>query len=121
MSANKFTRRRRGLSLRLNAFLDIFNAARTVPVKFELKYADGSVVLANRPPVWETPTKGGPITGPAPEAQDGDPADTDTGFRTEGKKYQCKWAMPKSGRSFSHGVGVRLDDGQTHYVNIGLR
>ena len=95
--------------------------APTRAYQVELKRADGSVVLANRPPAWETPTKGDRVTGPTPEALDGGAVDNATTFREEGRKYQYNWGTPKAGQGYYHRVGVRLDDGQTYHVNIGLK
>ena len=66
-------------------------------------------------------TKGSPTTAPVDEKQYDVAIDGGATFRTEGGKYQYNWGTPKAGQGFYHRIGVRLDDGQTYFVNIGLK
>jgi hypothetical protein len=101
----------------------VFKAGSTVPVKLQLKRADGSVVEASAAPLWELPVKGGPTTAPVDDAVYGAAADTMTAYRWDGtaRQYQYNWGTEAAAKGYYHRIGVRLDDGQTYFVNIGLR
>jgi hypothetical protein len=101
----------------------VFKAGSTVPVKFQLKRADGSAVAAVEPPMWESPAKGGPTTAPLDEALYGAGGDTTSTFRWDGseRQYQYNWGTAKADQGYYRRIGVRLDDGQTYFVNVGLR
>jgi hypothetical protein len=101
----------------------VFKAGSTVPVKFQLKRADGTVVQANDLPLWETPMKGSPTAAPVDESLYGASADSASTFRSDGsgQQYIYNWSTAAAAKGYYHRIGVRLDDGQTYFVNIGLR
>jgi hypothetical protein len=101
----------------------IFKAGSTVPAKLQLKKADGTVVQAASAPVWLTPVKGTATTAPVDESVYTASADSGSTFRYDAtaQQYIYNWATPKSSAGNYWRIGVRLDDGQTYYVNIGLR
>jgi hypothetical protein len=78
-------------------------------------------VQAERPPVWEAPAKGGPTTAPVDESVYAAASDSDASYRWDGQKYQYNWATSRAAEGYYHRIGVRLDDGQTYFANIGLR
>jgi hypothetical protein len=101
----------------------IFKAGSTVPAKFQLRNANGAIVQANTPPVWETPTRGSAITAPPNEDAYGAIGDTSSTFRWDAtaQQYIYNWNTDKNQVNYFWRIGVKLDDGQTYYVNIGLR
>jgi hypothetical protein len=101
----------------------IFKAGSTVPVKFQLKDANGNVVQASSLPLWLTPAKGSPTTAAVDEIAYSDPATTGGTYRWDSttQQYIYNWGTPKNGAGYFYRVGVTLDDGQTIFVNIGLR
>ncbi len=103
--------------------VSIFKAGSTVPTKFQLKRADGTVVQANSLPVWLTPARGSATTAPVDESMYSDPADSGSTYRWDStsQQYIYNWGSPKNGAGYYWRIGVKLDDGQTYYVNIGLR
>lgn len=103
------------------ATTSIFKAGSTVPVKFQLKRADGSVVQSASLPVWLTPVKGSATTAPVDEALYTDPATSGTTFKWDGEQYHYNWKTEKNQANSYWQIGVKLDDGQTHFANIGLR
>jgi hypothetical protein len=105
----------------VGASTSIFKAGSTVPVKFELRKADGTVVQPASAPKWITPTKGGTTSAPVDESLYSDIADSGSSYRREGDNWQYNWASPKAGAGYYWRIGATLDDGQTYYVNIGLR
>jgi hypothetical protein len=103
----------------------IFKAGSTVPVKFQLKKADGTPIRANSDPKWITPLKGSPTTEAIDEI-------TYTGSATDGgtfrwdatsQQYIYNWNTKSltTPAGFYYRIGVTLDDGSTHHVNVGLR
>jgi hypothetical protein len=76
-----------------------------------------------RAPVWLTPVKGGVTTAPVDESLYAAVADANTAYRSDAgdQQWMFDWGTPASGKGYYHRIGARLDDGQTYYVNIGLR
>jgi hypothetical protein len=103
--------------------VSIFKAGSTVPAKFQLKKVDGTVVAANSVPAWLTPTKGSLTTASVDESLYADPATTGTAYRWDStaQQYIYNWGTAKNQASYYWRVGVKLDDGRTYTVNIGLR
>jgi hypothetical protein len=97
----------------------VFKGGSTVPAKFQLKKADGTVVQANTAPVWLTPAKGAAMGLPVDESLYSAPADSGSTYRSDGQQYIYNWKTGTGG--YYYRIGVTLDDGQSYYVNIGLR
>ena len=106
-----------------NQTTSIFRGGSTVPVKFQLKKADGTIVQANSLPQWLTPAKGSATTAPVDETAYSDPASSGSTYRWDStaQQYIYNWGSPRNGVGYYWRIGVTLDDGQTYYVNIGLR
>ncbi|WP_210479605.1 OmpL47-type beta-barrel domain-containing protein [Naasia sp. SYSU D00948] len=105
----------------VGASTSIFKAGSTVPAKFQLKKDDGTVVQAATAPVWLTPVKGSTTTAPVDETVYTASADSGTTYRYDSaaQQYLYNWKTGTGGNYWR--VGVKLDDGQTYFVNIGLR
>ena len=100
----------------------IFKGGSTVPVKFQLKDANGNVVQSVSLPTWITPQKGSATSSPVDESLYSDPATTGTNYRWDGSsQYIYNWSTKGFTSGYYWRIGVTLDDGQTYYVNIGLR
>jgi hypothetical protein len=100
----------------------IFKAGSTIPVKLQLKKADGTVVQAAAAPAWLTPVKGSVMSLPVDETAYSATADSGSTYRydTTAMQYIYNWKTGSAGGNYWR-IGVTLDDGQTYYVNIGLR
>jgi hypothetical protein len=98
----------------------IFKAGSTVPVKLVLENASGATVQPVAPPEWLTPVKGGSTSAPVDETVYATSADSGTAFRGDSGQWIYNWKTPSGGGNYWR-IGVKLDDGQTYYVNIGLR
>ena len=107
----------------VGAATSMFKAGSTVPAKFQLKKADGTVVQPTAAPAWPAPAKGALTTAPVAEAVYGDPAETGQVYRYDAsaQHYVYTWGTVKSQAGYYWRIGVKLDDGQTYYVNAGLR
>lgn len=97
----------------------VFKGGSTIPVKLQLKNASGTLVQTNVAPAWLTPAKGASMNLPVDESLYSVAADSGSTYRVEGSQYSYNWKTASGGNYYR--IGVRLDDGQTYYVNIGLR
>ena len=105
----------------VGTWTSIFKAGSTVPVKFQLKKADGTVVQATTAPAWLTPVRGTHMCRPVDE--DVYTASTDSGstYRWDSNAQHYIYNWKSTGAGYYWRIGTRLDDGQTYFVNIGLR
>ena len=102
--------------------ISIFKGGSTVPVKFQLKDANGNVVQSASLPVWIAPQKGSSTYSSIDESIYSEPATSGTYYRTDGSgKYIYNWKTKGFTSGYYWRIGVTLDDGQTYYVIIGLR
>ena len=99
----------------------IFKAGSTVPVKFEIRRANGTTVAPNAAPQWLTPAKGSALTAAVDESAYSAPATSGDTYREAGSQYIYNWSTKGLPAGFYYRIGVRLDDGNTYTVNIGLR
>ena len=60
------------------------------------------------------------MSAPVDEAVYATLADSGTAFRSDSGQWIYNWKTPSGGGNYWR-IGVRLDDGQTYPVNIGLR
>jgi hypothetical protein len=101
----------------------VFKAGQTVPMKFQLKNAAGQVVQAGSAPVWLTPVKGSSTAAAVNESAYTTTGDSAGTYRWDstGQQYIYNWNTSSTQTGSYWRVGVTLDDGQTYYVNVGLR
>jgi hypothetical protein len=101
----------------------IFKGGSTVPVKFQLKDANGNLVQAGSLPQWLTPVKGSATSATVDESNYSDPATSGSTFRWDSTSqlYIYNWSTKGFTTGYYWRIGVTLDDGQTYYVNVGLR
>ena len=105
----------------VGASTSIFKGGSTVPTKFVLKKADGTVVQANTLPRWLVPAKGSSTAAPVDESVYSELATSGTTYAWDGQQYQFNWSTKGYAAGSYWRIGVTLDDGQTYDVNIGLR
>jgi hypothetical protein len=101
----------------------IFKGGSTVPVKFQLKMPDGTIVQAGSLPQWLTPQRGSPTTAPIDESVHSDPATSGTSYRWDStsQQYIYNWSTKGATVGYYYRISVILDDGQTYTVDVGLR
>jgi hypothetical protein len=99
----------------------IFKAGSTVPAKFAVRRADGTAIQLATAPVWLTPVKGSAMTAPVDETVYTASVDSGTTYKYDAtaQQYIYNWKTGTGGNYYR--IGVKFDDGQTYYVNIGLR
>ena len=100
----------------------MFKAGSTVPVKFQLKNAAGQAVQAASAPDWITPVKGSATSAPVNETAYAASPDSGSDYRYDptAQQWIYNWKTGSTAGNYWR-IGVTLDDGQTYYVNIGLR
>ena len=99
----------------------VFKAGQTIPMKFQLKNASGTFVQAGTAPRWLAPVKGGSTGAAVNESAYASSTDSGSTYRWDGTQYIYNWNTSSSQAGSYWRVGVTLDDGQTYYVNVGLR
>ncbi len=101
----------------------VFKAGSTVPVRFQLKRADGTVVQAGAAPAWPTPVKGAAMSMPVDESVYAVSGDSGSTYRYDAtaQQYIYNWKTTSGSAGFYYRVGLTLDDGQSYFVNIALR
>jgi hypothetical protein len=100
----------------------VFKSGSTVPVKFQLRNANGTVLQAASAPIWLTPVKGSAMSAPVDESLYSATADSGGTYKYDAtdRQYMYNWKTDKASGNYWR-IGVTLDDGQTYYVTIGLR
>lgn len=104
-----------------NCTISIFKGGSTVPVKLQLKDANGNIIQSTNPPQWINPQQGSAIAESINETDFTDPTDSGTTYNWDGDKYHYNWKTKDIPSGYHWLIGARLDDGQTYTVNIGLR
>ena len=97
------------------------NGNSTIPVKFQLKDANGKVVKSTSLPIWLVPQKGGVITAPLNASIFTAQSASQEKFEKEDNQYQFNWKTKGFTPVYYWRIGVKLDDGQIYYVIIKLR
>ena len=105
----------------VGAQTSIFKAGSTVPVKFELRRADGSAAQPSSAPQWLTPVKGASLSAAVDESLYTAVATSGDTYRSDTGQYIYNWSTKGLPSGYYYRIGVRLDDGTTYTVNIGLR
>ena len=101
--------------------VSIFKGGSTVPVKFQLKDANGNIVQSASLPVWIAPQQGSATSAPIDETIFTDPATSGNYYQWDGFKYVYNWGTQGFASGYYWRIGVTLEDGMTYYVIIGLR
>ena len=99
----------------------VFKAGSTVPVKFQLKRADGSLVTPADAPRWMTPRRGAAVTSAPNEPALSDPASAGTAFTFADDHWQFNWKTTKADAGYWYTIGAMLDDGSVRTVVVGAR
>ena len=103
--------------------LSVFKGGSTIPVKFQLKDAFGTIVQASTTPVWLAPQKGGVLTASIGESVYSDSGTSGNMFKwdSESQEYHYNWKTKGFATGFWYKLSVKLDDGNVYSVVVGLR
>jgi hypothetical protein len=99
----------------------VFKAGSLVPVRFQLKRADGVVVAPVSTPQWLPPVKGAASSSPVNEAVWSGFASSGSSFTRVLDQWVYLWKSQGQPSGFAYTLGVRLDDGTTRTVVIATR
>ncbi|MEI2785749.1 MAG: PxKF domain-containing protein [Candidatus Nanopelagicales bacterium] len=98
----------------------VFKSGSTVPVKFQVKRADGTLVEPGDCAGMVDAGEGGSPTGASVnEAVWSEPATSGTQFEKTGDQWHYNWKTKGVAAGYTYRIGVRLDDGTKHYVVVG--
>jgi hypothetical protein len=100
----------------------VFKAGSTIPVKYQLRKADGTVVQGAAGS-WITPVRGAVTFAALTDDGTSVAADSGSVFRWDGtdRQWIYNWGTAKADANKQFTIGVRLDDGQVYSAVIGLR
>ena len=104
-----------------SAARSVFKSGSTVPVKFQLKRADGTLIDPATSPEWLTPEKGSASGASVNEAVWSDTATSGTTFAKTDDQWQYNWKTKGVAAGYAYRIGVELDDGTRHYVVVGAK
>jgi hypothetical protein len=103
------------------AATSIFKAGSTVPVAFSLKKANGQVATPTNKPTWVSVVKGAKTTAPVNEAVSNAAGTSGSAFVWRNSRWEFNWSTKGLAAGYLYRIGVKLDDGTTHYLTVGLR
>ncbi|GAB3436899.1 OmpL47-type beta-barrel domain-containing protein [Flindersiella endophytica] len=103
--------------------MSTFKTGSTVPVKFQLRDSAGNLVQARTAPQWIVPVRGSLTTASVNESPLTADATTDGTFRWDptAQQYIYNWQTKGLQAGYNYKLGVKLDDGFTYSVTVGLR
>ncbi len=101
--------------------VSIFKAGSTVPVAFTLKRSNGTTVSPVSKPVWVSPVRGVRTTAAVNEAVSNVKGTSGSTFVLRSGVWHFDWSTKGLASGYLYRIGVRLDDGTTHYVTVGVR
>lgn len=101
----------------------VFKGGSTVPVKLQLKKADGTVVQAQVSPTFLTPQKGSAMSASIDESIYTDPGTTGTAFKWDAtsSQYVYNWSTKGLTAGYWYKISMKLDDGIIQTVTVGLK
>ncbi|MCP2241834.1 hypothetical protein LX86_000555 [Lentzea aerocolonigenes] len=101
----------------------VFKAGSTVPVKFQLRDGSGALVASRTAPQWLVPVRGGLLTSSVNETVSSDSPTADGAFRWDAtaQQYIYNWQTKGLAAGYLYRIGAKLEDGQIHYVTVGLK
>ncbi|MEK9182573.1 MAG: PxKF domain-containing protein [Patescibacteria group bacterium] len=106
-----------------NQKLSVFKAGSTIPVKFQLKKTDGTILQTNTPPIFLSPKIIFSMSASIDEAVYSLPATTGNTFKwdSESQQYIYNWSTKGFEPGKEYKLSVQLDDGGTYSVVVGLK
>jgi hypothetical protein len=101
--------------------MSVFKAGSTIPVKFQLKDANGAVVQAGSLPTFSVSTPQPCSDGSVDESVSTATADTSSTYRWDGQEYIYNYKSASSLSGMCQYIRATLDDGTTQSVLIGYK
>ncbi len=106
-----------------NQKLNIFKAGSTIPVKFQLKKQDGTITQARSTPIWTTPQQKGKTNLIADESASNTSVTSDEKYKWDpvDQQYIYNWKTKGLKSGYWYEISIKLDDGNTYSVTVGLK
>jgi hypothetical protein len=103
--------------------MSVFKGGSTIPVKFQLKNANGISVQASSSPLWITPQRGAVMSASVDESTYSDPATSGTTFKWDSasQQYIYNWSTKGFLAGYWYRITAKLGDGTLQSVVVGLR
>jgi hypothetical protein len=103
--------------------MSVFKGGSTIPVKFQLKNANGISVQASSSPLWITPQRGAAMSASVDESTYSDPATSGTTFKWDSasQQYIYNWSTKGFLTGYWYRITAKLGDGTLQSVVVGLR
>ena len=92
-----------------------------MPAAFTLKRANGTTVSPATKPTWVSVVRGARTSAPVNESVSTAKATSGSGFVLKNGAWNYDWSTKGLSAGYLYRIGVRLDDGTTHYLNVGVR
>lgn len=101
----------------------VFKGGSTIPVKFQLKKSDGTLVQSATAPVWLAPQPGASMSASVDEPVYSAPATTGSVYKWDSiaQQYVYNWNTKGLATARWYQVSAQLDDGNTYSVTVGLK
>ena len=101
--------------------VSVFKAGSTVPASFALMRSNGVTVSPETKPLWVSPVRGARTSAPVNEPVSNAKGTSGSSFVLKNGVWHFDWATKGVAAGYLYRVGVRLDDGTTHYVTLAIR
>lgn len=101
--------------------VSVFKARSTVSVALVLKRANGTTVAPVSKPVWVSPVRGARTSAAVNEAVSNVKGTSGSTFVLRDGVWRFDWSTTGVAAGYLYRLGVRLDDGTTRYVTVGVR
>ncbi len=99
----------------------VFKAGSTLHVPFTLKRSNGQPATPSSKPVWISPSRGARTTSPVNEQVSNAKGTAGASFVLVNGVWTFDWSTKGVAAGYLYRIGVRLDDGTTHYATVGVR
>jgi len=101
----------------------VFKTGSTVPVKFQIKRADGTVVQGTLAALWMPPQQLGPMSASIGESMYSDAASTGDSYKWDGtsEQYVYNWSTKGLTAGYWYRIFAQLDDGTIKSIVVGLK
>jgi len=102
---------------------DVFKAGSTIPIKLQLKDFEGNIVQAKELPVWLSPKRGTKMGESISESVPDVVATLGNTYRWDeaSQQYIYNWSTKGLTKGYWYEIYVKLDDGNTYSVVVGLK
>lgn len=103
------------------AATSVFRSGSRIPVAISVRRANGQMVTPVTRPVWVAPVRGARTSLPVNESASSGSGTPGSSFVSRNNRWEYLWSTRDVAAGYLYRIGVRLDDGTTRYLTVGLR